>query len=183
MTTIPSPSPVDALHDRLREPLLHFIGGEWVAAQSGETFDFHAPTDNRVLGRAASGDARDIDRAAQAAHAAFPAWKALSGKKRRALLYRVADLIEARAHDIAVAESTDTGQPIRFMKSAAVRAAENFRFFADRAETPAEATPMMDQRQGDTVAYWEAGSMAYALTGQADARRVMQLAGEIARDS
>ncbi|MCD0174977.1 5-carboxymethyl-2-hydroxymuconate semialdehyde dehydrogenase [Deinococcus sp. 14RED07] len=134
MTTIPSPSPVDALHDRLREPLLHFIGGEWVAAQSGETFDFHAPTDNRVLGRAASGDARDIDRAAQAAHAAFPAWKALSGKKRRALLYRVADLIEARTHDIAVAESTDTGQPIRFMKSAAVRAAENFRFFADRAE-------------------------------------------------
>ncbi|MCD0164852.1 5-carboxymethyl-2-hydroxymuconate semialdehyde dehydrogenase [Deinococcus sp. 12RED42] len=134
MTTIPSPSPQGALHDRLREPLLHFIGGEWVAAQSGETFDFHAPTDNRVLGRAASGDARDIDRAAQAAHAAFPAWKALSGKKRRALLYRVADLIEARAHDIAVAESTDTGQPIRFMKSAAVRAAENFRFFADRAE-------------------------------------------------
>ncbi|MCD0157807.1 5-carboxymethyl-2-hydroxymuconate semialdehyde dehydrogenase [Deinococcus sp. 6GRE01] len=134
MTTIPSLSPQGALHDRLREPLLHFIGGEWVAAQSGETFDFHAPTDNRLLGRAASGDARDIDRAAQAAHAAFPAWKALSGKKRRALLYRVADLIEARAHDIAVAESTDTGQPIRFMKSAAVRAAENFRFFADRAE-------------------------------------------------
>jgi len=60
---------------------------------------------------------------------------------------------------------------------------EELSFFADRAETPAEATPLMAQRQGDTVAYWEAGSMAYALTGQADARRVMQLAGEIARDS
>lgn len=132
--TVTIPSPVDALHERLREPLRHFIGGEWVSAQSGDTFDFHAPSDNRLLGRAASGDARDIDRAAQAAHAAFPGWRALSGKKRRALLYCVADLIEARAHDIAVAESTDTGQPIRFMKSAAVRAAENFRFFADRAE-------------------------------------------------
>lgn len=60
---------------------------------------------------------------------------------------------------------------------------EELSFFADRAETPAEATPLMARRQGDIVAYWEAGSMAYALTGQADARRVMQLAGEIARDS
>ncbi|WP_311268636.1 class I SAM-dependent methyltransferase [Sphingobium sp. WCS2017Hpa-17] len=60
---------------------------------------------------------------------------------------------------------------------------EELSFFADRAETPAEATPLMARRQGDTVAYWEAGSMAYALTGQADARRVMQLAGEIAQDS
>ncbi|WP_420143314.1 class I SAM-dependent methyltransferase [Sphingobium sp.] len=59
---------------------------------------------------------------------------------------------------------------------------EPLSFFADRAETPAEATPLMARRQGDTVAYWEAGTMAYALTGKADARRVMQLAGEMAQD-
>ena len=83
---------------------------------------------------AALGDERDIDRAAQAAWAAFPAWKALDGKTRRKLLYKVAALIEDRAGELALAESMDTGQPIRFMKSAAIRAAENFRFFADRAE-------------------------------------------------
>ncbi|WP_295823598.1 aldehyde dehydrogenase family protein, partial [uncultured Deinococcus sp.] len=97
--TIPPPSARDALRERLRSPLLHFIGGGWVPSESGETFEFLTPTDNSVLGHAASGNAADIDRAAQAAHAAFPAWRALSGKKRRAVLHRVADLIEARADE------------------------------------------------------------------------------------
>ena len=130
--------PVPA-HEALRRSLAqrslrHFIGGEWVDAAGGETFEVQTPADNSPLTRAASGDARDIDRAAQAAWDAFPAWRALDGRARRRLLYRVAELIEARAAEIAVLESLDTGQPIRFMKSAAVRAAENFRFFADRAE-------------------------------------------------
>lgn len=57
---------------------------------------------------------------------------------------------------------------------------EALSFFADRAETPAEATPLMARRAGETIAYWEQGTMAYALTGRGDTRRVMQLAGEIA---
>jgi 5-carboxymethyl-2-hydroxymuconic-semialdehyde dehydrogenase len=48
-------------------------------------------------------------------------------------LHRVADAIEARGDEIALVESVDTGQAIRFMKAAAIRGAENFRFFADRA--------------------------------------------------
>lgn len=134
--TVSLPVPThEALRERLRQhPLRHFIGGGWVDAASGETFDVHTPTDNSLLTRAASGDATDVDRAAQAAWDAFPAWRAMSGKARRKILYRVASLIEERAEEIALLESMDTGQPIRFMKSAAVRAAENFRFFADRAE-------------------------------------------------
>ena len=49
------------------------------------------------------------------------------------LLHRIADAIEARAEEIALLESLDTGQPIRFMSQAAKRGAENFRFFADKA--------------------------------------------------
>lgn len=60
---------------------------------------------------------------------------------------------------------------------------EQLSFFADRAETPADATPVMAWHEGKAVAYWEAGTMAYALTGQADAGRVMQLADEIAPDA
>ena len=56
---------------------------------------------------------------------------------------------------------------------------EHLSFFADRAETPAGEKPMLARRANDVVAYWEAGDMAYALTGQTDARRVMQLAGEM----
>ncbi|HYK25946.1 MAG TPA: 5-carboxymethyl-2-hydroxymuconate semialdehyde dehydrogenase, partial [Steroidobacteraceae bacterium] len=67
------------------------------------------------------------------AHAAFDDWRRVPGDKRRALLHRVADLIESRSEEIALIECLDTGQALRFMSQAAHRAAENFRFFADRA--------------------------------------------------
>ncbi|HAF42110.1 MAG TPA: hypothetical protein DCG90_10155 [Sphingobium sp.] len=57
---------------------------------------------------------------------------------------------------------------------------EHLSFFADRAETPADAKPMLAERAGDVIAYWEAGDMAYALTGQATPRRIMELAATIA---
>jgi 5-carboxymethyl-2-hydroxymuconic-semialdehyde dehydrogenase len=57
----------------------------------------------------------------------------MPGDERRALLHKIADAIEANAREIALVESYDTGQALRFMGKAAVRGAENFRFFADRA--------------------------------------------------
>lgn len=118
---------------RLNNGLQHFIGGQWVDGQAGKTFDTHSPTDNDFLVKVAEGDAGDIDRAARAAHDAFQTWREVSGAERRKILHRIADLIEKRSQEIAVLESTDTGQAIRFMKSAAARGAENFRFYADRA--------------------------------------------------
>lgn len=56
---------------------------------------------------------------------------------------------------------------------------EHLSFFADRAETPAETRPLLARRGGEVIAYWEAGSMAYALTGRAEGRRVMALAAEV----
>ena len=76
----------------------------------------------------------DIDAAAKAAHDAFPAWRDMPGKERKKILHAVADAIVARADEIALVESWDTGQAIRFMSKAALRGAENFRFFADQAE-------------------------------------------------
>jgi predicted O-methyltransferase YrrM len=57
---------------------------------------------------------------------------------------------------------------------------EHLSFFADRAETPAEAKPLLERRDADVIAYWEVGNMAYALTGQAAPARIMELAGAIA---
>jgi len=113
----------------------HFINGELESAEPGETFQNHTPIDNSPIGTVAAGAASDIDRACQAAEQAFPPWSALSGKKRRELLHQVADAIEANAEEIALIESYDTGQPLRFMSKAAIRGAENFRFFADLAPT------------------------------------------------
>ena len=111
----------------------HFIDGEGSAGVSGAAFENTTPIDNSPINTVAAGDADDIDQAARAAHAAFPGWRAVAGARRRALLHGIADAIEERAEEIALVECCDTGQPLRFMSKAAIRGAENFRFFADRA--------------------------------------------------
>ena len=113
--------------------VLNHIDGQAVPALDGSTFESLSPVDLKPLAKVAHGKAEDIDRAARAAKAAFPAWAALAGEKRKALLHRIADAIEARAEEIAFVECMDTGQSLRFMAKAALRGAENFRFFADRA--------------------------------------------------
>ena len=59
---------------------------------------------------------------------------------------------------------------------------ERLSLFADRAETPAGAQPLLARRSGEVVAYWETGDMAYALTGRTTPRQMMALAGRIAPD-
>src|SRR6476660_9091529 len=106
----------------------HMIDGKAVPSVSGHTFETKSPVDGTVLASVARGNAEDIDRAATAASLAFKSWRDMSAVMRKKLLHRVADAIE----DIAVLECIDTGQAHRFMAKAAIRAAENFRFFADK---------------------------------------------------
>ena len=115
------------------EVTTHFIEGKPHRGSSGRMFENLTPVDNTPLGKVAEGTAEDVDAAARAALTAFPAWRDTPGKDRQRILNRFADLILERAEEIALVESMDTGQPIRFMKAAALRGAENFRFFADRA--------------------------------------------------
>ena len=112
--------------------ILNLIGGHDVPG-SGGVFETHSPVDESLIAPVARGTAADVDRAAKAAKAAFPAWAAMPGDKRKAILHRIADGIEARAEEIALCECWDTGQAWRFMSKAALRGAENFRFFADLA--------------------------------------------------
>jgi 5-carboxymethyl-2-hydroxymuconic-semialdehyde dehydrogenase len=125
-------------------PVRHLIAGGAVESRAGRTFETLCPVDNSVLARVAAGDASDIDAAAKAAAAAFPAWRAVPGAKRRAILHAIADAIEARAEEIALVESMDTGQPIRYMAKAALRGAENYRFFADRAPGAGDGLALPD---------------------------------------
>ncbi len=123
----------------------HRIDGEVVASSSGETFETTSPIDGTVLASVARGTKEDIDNAAKAARRAFKDWRDMAPASRRKLLHRIADAIEDHADDIATLECIDTGQAWRFMSKAAVRGAENFRFYADRCveardglNTPAE---------------------------------------------
>lgn len=114
-------------------PLDHFIDGRPTVGIGGEPFDVLDPSTGQILGQALAGTAEDVAAAATAAKQAFRAWSETPGETRRKLLHSVADAIEARSDEIALVESLDTGQPLRFMSKAALRGAENFRFFADRA--------------------------------------------------
>src|ERR1700754_628605 len=124
------------------EGIGHIIDGKVVPSISGETFETKSPVDGTVLASVARGNAEDIDRAATSAAQAFKAWRDMPAAMRKKLLHRVADAIEDRADDIAVLECIDTGQAYRFMAKAAIRAAENFRFFADKCESARDGLNM-----------------------------------------
>jgi len=125
-------------------PVRHLIAGEAVASRDGATFETLCPVDNAPLARIAAGQAADVDAAARAAAAAFPVWRAMPSPKRRKILHAIADAIEARAEEIALVESMDTGQPIRYMAKAALRGAENYRFFADRVPGAGDGRSLPD---------------------------------------
>ena len=147
------------LLERVRsEGLGHVIDGVTSRAVDGEVFANHTPVDGSLICQVARGTAADVDRAALAAQKAFPGWRDVSAARRRDLLHAIADAIERRADDIAVLESWDSGQPIRFMSKAALRGAENFRFFADRAESratgvalPTDDAPQLHHRARRSV--------------------------------
>jgi 5-carboxymethyl-2-hydroxymuconic-semialdehyde dehydrogenase len=124
---------------RFREsPVAHLIDGK-PDLGGGETFETLSPVDNSVIAKVARGAAAEIDRAAKAAMKAFrTGWSRTTGDERRKILHKIADAIEARADEIALVECIDTGQPIRYMSKAALRGAENFRFYADRAPGAAD---------------------------------------------
>ncbi len=119
---------------RFRERgVMNHIAGKSVPAVDGSTFEIISPVDLKPLAQVARGKAEDIDRAAKSAKAAFKDWAAMPGDARKKLLHKIADAIVARAEEIAFVECMDTGQSLKFMAKAALRGAENFRYFADLA--------------------------------------------------
>ena len=111
--------------------ILNRIAGRDVVGAGG-VFQSISPVDKSVICDVTRSTEGDVDDAADAAAAAFPAWRDMPAKERKAVLLRIADGIEARAQEIALCECWDTGQAYKFMSKAALRGAENFRYFADQ---------------------------------------------------
>jgi phenylacetaldehyde dehydrogenase len=90
------------------------IGGEWVAAASGESLAVINPATGEAFASVPSGGAEDVDRAAKAAHAAFtePSWSLMRPADRQRLLLKLADLLEVHADEFAELETLDNGKPI-----------------------------------------------------------------------
>jgi aldehyde dehydrogenase (NAD+) len=99
------------LVDRLPHRLL--IGGRWVEAQSGATFDTVDPATGEVLASVAAGARADVDAAVQAARRAYEeVWRSLSPAARGRLLIRLAELIEENVEELAALETLDVGKPL-----------------------------------------------------------------------
>jgi phenylacetaldehyde dehydrogenase len=128
-----SPATLEKLRaDLAAKPRELFIGGKFVAAASGETFEVIDPATGQVFAHAASGDRADVDLAVQAARRALEgAWAKTTPSQRARMLLRLADLIEQNGEEIALLESLDNGMPIMMAKFGGVMgAAEAIRYNA-----------------------------------------------------
>ena len=129
----------------------NFIGGKWVAPAAGRYFDNVSPITGQVIGQVARSDARDIELALDAAHAAQEAWGKTSVAERALMLNRIADRMEANLEKLATAETWDNGKPIRETMAADLPLAiDHFRYFAGAVRAQEGSIGEIDH---DTVAY------------------------------
>ena len=101
-----------------------YLNGAYQWAASGETFTSVSPIDGRELASIASCDQSDADQAVMAARSAFEAgiWSQLAPAKRKAVLLRFAELIEAHGDELALLETLDMGKPINHARTVDVPA-------------------------------------------------------------
>jgi phenylacetaldehyde dehydrogenase len=110
-----------------------FINGQWTDAASGRTFETPNPATGATLASVAEGDAEDIDRAVQAARAAFDdgPWSRMTPSERGRIIWRIGDLILEHAEELAMLESLDNGKPYAVALGADVPlAADLFHYMA-----------------------------------------------------
>ena len=102
----------------LKRPRKMLIDGRWVDAVSGKTFETHNPATGEVLARVAEGDRADIDLAVKAARRAFEQgpWPNMVAAERCRLLWKLADLIDQHAEELAQLETLDNGKPLFFSR-------------------------------------------------------------------
>ncbi|MEX8512811.1 MAG: aldehyde dehydrogenase [Leptothrix ochracea] len=109
----------------------NYIGGQWVEPVDGQYFVNVTPITNQPLCEIPRSNAKDINLALDAAHAARAAWGATSTTARANILNKIADRIEANLSLIATAETLDNGKPIRETMAADIPLAiDHFRYFA-----------------------------------------------------
>ena len=96
------------------KPQKLFIGGEWVEPSTGESFQTINPATEESITDIAKGDARDIDLAVAAARKTFDGgkWSEMPASKRGKLLWKLADIMEARIDEFSMLETLDAGKPL-----------------------------------------------------------------------
>jgi len=114
--------------------LRNFVNGESVDAVDGRSSDLVDPTTGAVFGTAPVSGTEDVNRAYQAAHAAFGSWRDSTPAERQAALLKIADAMEAHADELVALESQNTGKPVALTLSEEIPPMiDQIRFFAGAA--------------------------------------------------
>jgi len=111
-----------------------FIDGAWVDADSGATVTICDPASGAQLARVPDMGAREARRAIEAAHAAYPAWRALTAKQRSGFLRKWYELIVAHVDDLARLMTAEQGKPLSEARGEALYAASFVEWFAEEAK-------------------------------------------------
>ncbi len=112
------------------------IGGDWVDAEGGATFENRNPADTSdLIGLFASATAADAERAVAAATAAFPGWRATPISKRAAALNKAADYLDANAEAFGAELCREEGKLVALAVGEVRRAADTLRFYAVEGQT------------------------------------------------
>ncbi|MBV09505.1 aldehyde dehydrogenase family protein [Rubinisphaera sp.] len=131
-TTTPSSVP-ESLQSFLSAPKKLLIDGHWVDSCSGNTFDVYDPATDQVIAQVAEGESADVDLAVSAAREAFDKgpWPKMTASDRSRLIWKIGELIEEHAVELAQLETLDNGKPFSIAKAADVAlAADMFRYMA-----------------------------------------------------
>jgi aldehyde dehydrogenase (NAD+) len=138
-----SPAPESTDHIKVAKKYELFIGGDFVAPQSGRYFDTINPATEQRLSRVALANAADVDKAVKAARKAYNGpWSRMKPADRGKYIYRIARIIQERAREFAAIESLDGGKPIREARDVDVPlAAAHFFYYAGWADKLEYAFP------------------------------------------
>jgi phenylacetaldehyde dehydrogenase len=119
------------------------IGGQWVESASGKRTDIIDPGTAQIIATATEGDESDVDRAVAAARKAFEGdWAKVKPAQRARIMFKLADLVEARGDDLAQLESINTGKPLVFCRNVDIpNVAEMFRYMGGWATKISGAAP------------------------------------------
>jgi len=123
-----------------------YINGEWIEPAGRETIDVINPATEEAFATISMGTAEDVDAAAKAARAAFPAWSQSSVEERKTVLQKIMAGIQARAGDLAAAITSEMGAPVGLANAAQVPSGlghfaailpvlENYKFQETRGST------------------------------------------------
>jgi succinate-semialdehyde dehydrogenase/glutarate-semialdehyde dehydrogenase len=123
---------------QLKDPSLlrqqAYLDGQWCDAENGETCPVTNPATGEAIGTVPKMGALETRRAIAAANAAWPAWRAKTGKERAAVLRKWNDLMLAHADDLAMIMTVEQGKPLPEAKGEILYAASFIEWFAEEAK-------------------------------------------------